>query len=427
MFPKWLQQWLGAYFGYGHLSRDAVEYRTLALVLIGIIAWLDFLYNLAFYYFGYPFAWWTTLCYIVASAANFYRYHRLRDYRSFRNIQLILTILLPLFAQLTHGGFAGSSGVVLAAFIAPLSALTLASRRTARYFFFGYIFAVVLAGIFEYFYHPAYHTLPPGYNLLFFEFTYIFPVAVAYFLMENFLRNKATLQEELEEEHRLVDRLLNDILPHETAEELKENGVVKPKRYESVTVMFTDFLGFSSFARDMTAEELVAQLDYYFRAFDAVIQKHGLEKIKTIGDSYMCAGGLPVVNNSHAADVLRAALEIRDFVLSCHRGRVDVIRYPFDIRIGVHTGPVVAGVVGSSKFAYDIWGETVNIASRMEQTCEPNGINISEATYALVNDAFDCAYRGRFPAKHIGVVDMYLVYAARIDWEGRANVGVPAF
>ena len=377
--------------------------------MAGVIALLDFFYNLIFHFFGYPFAWWTTFCYVLASVLNLWFFKKEGNYRRLRNIQLALTIALPFFAQLTHGGFTGSSGVVLAAFLAPLGAMTLASFKTARRFFLGYLCALFLAGAIEHFFHPAYHTVPSGFNLLFFEFNFAFTAAVAYFLMESFLRNKARLQRELELEHQKVDALLHDILPHETAQELKEHGQVVSKRLESVTVMFTDFVGFSKFARYMTAEALVEQLDFYFRAFDEIVTRHGLEKIKTIGDSYMCAGGLPLPDADHAAKVVQAAIEIRRFVMEERNAHLERFDYPFDIRIGIHTGPVVAGVVGSSKISYDIWGETVNIAARMEQACEPDKINISEATYNLVKDRFQCVFRGCFPAKHIGEVEMYYV------------------
>lgn len=284
-----------------------------------------------------------------------------------------------------------------------------AGVRTARRTFFGYLAALLLAGAWEYFAQPDPNNLPSGVHLLFFEFNFAFTATVAYFLMEGFLKNKSDLLALVRSEHEKADKLLLDILPAETARELKEKGLVKAKSYPAATVMFTDFVGFSAFARVLTAEELVEQIDFYFRAFDDIVARHGVEKIKTIGDSYMCAAGIPVPVTDHACRVVAAAIEISQFVQRQRVVKIAQLGYPFDIRIGIHTGPLVAGVVGSSKIAYDIWGETVNIAARMEQTCEPGCINISEATWALVRDDFDCSYRGRFPAKHIGEVEMYFV------------------
>ena len=409
MLPARLKTICSRFFGYQHLSAEEIEYRSLALTIIVLITLLDFTYNFAYFLFGQPFTWWTTTVYLVATVLNL-GWFKIRGYfRLFRNVQLVLTIALPLAAQITHGGFTGSSGVVLAAFLAPLGAMMFAGIKTARLTFFCYLFSLLAAGVWEYFARPNPNNLPPEIHLLFFEFNFAFIATVAYFLMEGFLRNKTALLHMIREEHQVANTLLLNIFPDETARELKERGRVAAKSYQQATVLFTDFVGFSAFARTLSAEELVEQIDFYFGAFDEIMTRHGLEKIKTIGDSYMSVGGIPSFSDKHAHDMVRAALEIRQFVVDHRDIKNNQFNYPFDIRIGIHTGPVVAGVVGSTKIAYDIWGETVNIASRMEQACEADKINISEATYALIRHQFDCMYRGRFPAKHIGEVDMYYV------------------
>lgn len=409
MLPAHLNKIFSRHFGFQHLTPEEIEHRTLALTIIVLITLLDFTYNLAFYLFGGRFTWWTTFSYFFISTVNLWVFKKRGNFRRFRNIQIVLTIMLPLVAQITHGGFTGGSGVVLAAFLAPLGTLMFAQIKTARRTFFAYLFALLVAGVWEYIARPDPNNLPPEVHLLFFEFNFAFTAAVAYFLMEGFLKNKAALIKLVKDEHEMADRLLLNIFPEETARELMEKGSVSAKSYPAATVMFTDFVGFSAFARTLSAEALVEQIDFYFSAFDEIITRHGLEKIKTIGDSYMCAGGIPTPRPDHAAAVLKAALEIRQFVVEQREEKLTQFGYPFDIRIGIHTGPVMAGVVGSSKIAYDIWGETVNIAARMEQTCEPDNINISEATYHHVKDAFECIYRGRFPAKHVGEIEMYFV------------------
>jgi class 3 adenylate cyclase len=173
--------------------------------------------------------------------------------------------------------------------------------------------------------------------------------------------------------------------------------------------MFTDFKDFTKISEKLSATELVAELHYLFHAFDNIIHNHGLEKIKTIGDSYMAAGGLPVPNQTNAKDVVSAALEIVSFMESHKNQRKKEGKEIFEIRIGIHTGPVVAGIVGVKKFAYDIWGDTVNLASRMESSGEPGKINISGSTYELVKNDFTCTYRGKIQAKNKGEVDMYFV------------------
>lgn len=212
----------------------------------------------------------------------------------------------------------------------------------------------------------------------------------------------------IESEKYISEQLLLNILPEETAQELKEKGKVKAKSFESVTVLFTDFKGFSNYAKHLTPEELVQSVDFYFSKFDNIMEKYGLEKIKTVGDAYMCAGGLPFPTEDHASKMIFAAIEIADFV-NTEKQKHPESNTHFDIRIGINTGPVVAGVVGSKKFAYDIWGDAVNIASRMESGSEAGRINISEYTYELVKDQFDCEYRGKIEVKNRGKLNMYFV------------------
>jgi predicted ATPase/class 3 adenylate cyclase len=228
-------------------------------------------------------------------------------------------------------------------------------------------------------------------------------------LYENLDQKVKDRTKEIELEKAKSDELLLNILPEETARDLKLYGKAKVKRYESVTVLFTDFKDFTRIAESMDPEELVVEIDFYFRAFDEISGKYGLEKIKTIGDSYMCCGGLPVENSSHPIDTVNAAREINRFVIQQKSERKNKGLPFFDLRIGIHTGPVVAGVVGVRKFAYDIWGDTVNIASRMEASCEPGKINLSGETAFSLKGKVNCIYRGKLDIKNRGQVDMYYV------------------
>ncbi|MDO8368677.1 MAG: adenylate/guanylate cyclase domain-containing protein [Saprospiraceae bacterium] len=218
-----------------------------------------------------------------------------------------------------------------------------------------------------------------------------------------------TKNETIERERQRADTLLQNILPEKTAEELKTYGTVKPVHYESVTVLFSDFKNFTTIAEALSPEELVRELDEYFRCFDAIVTKHRLEKIKTIGDAYMCAGGLPEPNETHALDTVRAALEMQQTMRDLGAKKAASGKPFFEMRIGINTGPVVAGVVGSHKFAYDIWGDTVNTAARLEQGGEPGKINISETTWEKVRREFQCTFRGKLPAKNKGEIAMYFV------------------
>lgn len=219
----------------------------------------------------------------------------------------------------------------------------------------------------------------------------------------NFIKHTNRI---IEEEKNRSDSLLHNILPEETAIELKQNGKVQAKKFESVTVLFTDFKGFTHFAKDLSPEELVNSVDYYFSEFDRIIRKYGMEKIKTIGDSYMCAGGLPFETTDHPFKMILAAFEIAQFI---EKAKLNEDHTSFDIRIGINTGAIVAGVVGIHKFAYDIWGDTVNVASRMETLSNPGKINISENTHELVKDVFICKYRGEIEVKNRGMMKMYFV------------------
>ncbi|MBL8021486.1 MAG: adenylate/guanylate cyclase domain-containing protein [Leptospirales bacterium] len=245
---------------------------------------------------------------------------------------------------------------------------------------------------------------------------------IEYQVRSNFIQRKLTDQAlaEVERARADSDLLLERILPVAVARELKERGEVEPLFFESVTVLFTDFVGFTQASERMLPDELVAELDACFSQFDAVAARNGIEKLKTIGDAYMCASGLPQLSATHAVDACLAALEFRAFMLQTHGLRNSVGEEFFQIRIGIHTGPVTAGVIGINKFAYDIWGDTVNTASRMESSGEPGRVNISGDTYELVKNFFECEYRGKVKAKGKGEVDMY--FLERIKTELSADV-----
>ncbi len=246
-------------------------------------------------------------------------------------------------------------------------------------------------------------------NFAIFAFMLVFAILYLYNAND---RAETALAKEIERS----DALLANILPRKTIDELKRNGFVTPASYDSVSVLFTDFKGFTLVAEKMTPEELVGELDRCFRAFDAIAQKYGLEKLKTIGDSYMCAGGIPETNGTHAVDCVLAALEMQAFVKSLGEERASKGQSYWEVRIGVHTGPVVAGVIGEKKFAYDIWGDTVNTASRMESSGTPGLVNVSEATYERVKEWFDAEYRGKVKAKNKGELDMYTVVGLKPEF-----------
>jgi adenylate cyclase len=214
-------------------------------------------------------------------------------------------------------------------------------------------------------------------------------------------------------EKKRSDGLLLNILPAEVAEELKEKGSADAQHIDQVTVLFTDFKGFTQLSEKLSPKALVAEINLCFSAFDAIMEKYSVEKIKTIGDAYMAAGGLPTPNKTHASDVVKAALEIQQFMQQHKAEKAAAGELFFEIRIGIHTGPVVAGIVGVKKFQYDIWGDTVNTASRMESSGEIGKVNISETTCEQVKQLFVCSPRGYIAAKGKGEIAMYFVDSVR--------------
>lgn len=218
--------------------------------------------------------------------------------------------------------------------------------------------------------------------------------------------------EELVIQKERAEQLVSNILPRQTAEELKSVGRVSRKKYKMVTVLFSDIQEFTKIAEDMSPDRLLDELDKYFLHFDMVVEQYNIEKIKTIGDAYMCAGGLPQKNRTNPIEVVLAAIEMRQYMQDLQNKKENV----WNVRIGIHTGGVIAGVVGSKKFSYDIWGDTVNIASRMESLGKPGEINISETTYDIVKDYFDCVPRGKVPAKYKGELNMYFVRGLKKDF-----------
>lgn len=220
----------------------------------------------------------------------------------------------------------------------------------------------------------------------------------------------------LEVEQEKTDTLLLNILPYEIAEQLKNKGSVDAKTYRRVSVLFTDFKGFTNISEKLSPQDIIKELGIFFAQFDEIIGGHFIEKIKTIGDAYMCVGGLPLRNKSNPIDTVLAGLEMQDFVDKINRGKINNGDEPWDLRLGIHTGKVVAGVIGKKKFAYDIWGDTVNTASRMESAGEIGKVNISGDTYQHIEEYFECEHRGKIEAKNKGEIDMYFVHGLKPEY-----------
>lgn len=237
-------------------------------------------------------------------------------------------------------------------------------------------------------------------------------IVLAFFIYRNYANAKKAnvvikkAHKTIQEEKQVSENLLLNILPEDVADELKLKGDVQAKRFDNVTILFTDFVSFTTVSERLSPEGLVAELHACFKVFDEIMDKYGIEKIKTVGDAYLAVSGLPEPNADHATNVINAAIEIKEFII---KRKQELGDNTFGIRIGINSGTVVAGIVGVRKFAYDIWGDAVNTAARMEQNSEPMKINISHNTYEQVKDKFVCTYRGEHQAKNKGLLKMYFV------------------
>ena len=292
-----------------------------------------------------------------------------------------------------------------------------------NYFMYSIISNTFTIGLYSYFSKKTGWNNPDHVSEEFLFLSLIVYLELAAYLKERFNRNDYLTNERIREQEEKSNRLLLNILPEKVAEELKHKGEVTPVLYESVSIIFSDFKGFTRIAEKMGPEELVKELDGYFFQFDEIVKRYNLEKLKTIGDSYMCVGGIPIQNSTHAIDACLAALEILEFMKQMREIKTAMGIPYWELRLGIHSGSVVGGVIGKTKFAYDIWGDTVNTASRMESSGDVSRVNISEQTYELIKDFFDCEFRGEIDAKNKGKVKMYFVNSIKselsVDGKGR--------
>lgn len=347
--------------------------------------------------------------YQLASAASIYTFARTRRYLLFRRSQLWMSLGFPFVLLWSLGGFENSSAVCLWGFTSPLGALLFVGARQGVPWFVAFAGLVAVSGGID----PAVATgaphIPSGVVVAFFVLNVLGVASTAYVLLQYFVRAR-------EREQAKSERLLLSVLPEPVAARLKQREGIIADAYGSVTVLFADIVGFTPLAERLSASGVVALLDRVFARWDALAAERGVEKIKTIGDAYMVAGGIPMSREDHAEAIADMALAMGPEVahLAAETGRV------LQVRIGIDTGPVIAGVIGRAKFIYDLWGDTVNTASRMESHAPPGAIQVTERTFDRLRHRYQLRARGMIEVKGKGLMSPYLLLGRRSDHDAPA-------
>ena len=357
-------------------------------------------WGLMYILLGEPLAGMIPLSYAVISMLSILHFGLTRQYHFFRFSQLMLILLLPFLLMVTLGGFVNGSGVILWALVCPLGALLFDEPSHAPRWFLAFVSLVVLSGFLQP-YVDFVNNLSPGIVIFFFVINLIGVGSIVFLMVFYFVGQKNMFQEKSE-------ALLLNILPKEIVAILKNEPHIIADHFEGASILFADVVNFTPLSATMTPIELVELLNEVFSHFDSLVEKYGLEKIKTIGDCYMVAAGIPRSRADHAQALTAMALEMRDYV-SLHEFQGRKLTF----RIGMNSGPVVAGVIGRKKFTYDLWGDAVNTASRMESHGQGGIIQITRATYELVKDDFVCEPRGTVNVKGKGEMEVWFVTGQR--------------
>lgn len=326
------------------------------------------------------------------------------SYATFRTFQLFIMLLLPFLLMIALGGFVTSSAVITWSLLAPLAAVLFTGRRQGLVWFAGFIVLLVLGVILE----PVVRSdndIPLVVRNIFFAMNIGTPSLTAIGLVLYFFSQRNAAMAALLEEQAKSEQLLLNVLPQEIAEQLKNGQSTVAEDFEAVSVLFADIVGSTGLAMELPPQQLVDTLNELFSEFDSMVEKYGLEKIRTMGDSYMVASGVPKPRQDHAQALASMALEMRDYLLA----RPSNTKEPLQFRIGINSGPAIAGIIGHTKFHYDIWGDAVNTASRMESHGVPGRVQISRATYDLLKDEFTCESRGVVDIKGKGEMETWFL------------------
>jgi guanylate cyclase len=336
--------------------------------------------------------------YAVVSAISLGIFGATRHFAWLRRTQLALMLVLPFLLQLSLGGFEPSSAVIVWAVMTPIGGMLVSTRRVGFWLFLGFLALLATAQLVQPALDPT-NGLPPWLRQSFFAFNLGGVATTAFLTVFYFVGEKDRALDLLATERQRSERLLLNVLPREVAEQLKDGSETIARHYDSVSILFADIVGFTPLTHRLGADELVTALNEVFRQFDDLVAAHGCEKIRTIGDNYMVAAGVPTPTPDHADRIAALALDMLDV-----RGST-----PIEFRIGINSGPAVAGVIGKSKFQYDLWGESVNLASRMESQGAPGRIQVTAETRRLLGEGFACTRRGTVDIKGGGATETWFL------------------
>ena len=390
---------------------DSYEDQVQKGLLVGgtvVVLPATILWGSAYLYYGETTAALITFGYMILSIAGLYHLHRTGKREPLSSIQIYSTLLLPFFLTLVLGGIVQSGAIILAAIMSPLGILMHSPNRLALRWFAAYIALFVLAALLDPFVRQE-NALPGWLILTFFVLNMIILSTIIFFMLRTYIqqRDRATRLLLLEQEKS--ERLLLNVLPASIAEILKEEERTIADRFEAVTVLFADVVGSTPLSEELDPVEIVDLLNDIFNYFDTVVLKYDLEKVRTMGDSYMVVSGAPLPRPDHAQTLARAALEMREFHKHVQTAHADRLNF----RFGMNCGPVIAGIIGRTKFHYDVWGDTVNVASRMESHGEPGKIQITQRLYDMLQDDFLCQPRGTIDIKGKGPMPTYFLLSAK--------------
>ncbi len=367
------------------------------------------LWGLAYLALGEPIAATIPLSYSFVSLLSFLLFALARRYRSYRTGQFVLILLLPFLLQLALGGYANASAVVFWSFICPLGALLFAEPRKAPRWLFAYLSLLVLSGLLQPFLRQT-NNLQRGPSIAFYVLNLGAVSSIAFVLLASFIGQKNQALRLLRQEQERSESLLLNVLPREVAERLKGGNQVIADHYDSASILFADLVGFTPLTAELTPREMVEVLNEIYSRFDSLVEEFGVEKIRTIGDNYMVAAGLPRPRPDHARALAGLALAMNGYLAS--RPAVGGRRLSF--RIGINSGAVIAGVIGARKFHYDVWGDTVNIASRMESQGRPGRIQVARGTYELIKEEFLCEPYGSIEVKGRGLMEIWFLQGRKV-------------